>query len=69
MPVSSECVFVTWSDCRFGLHANSPVNQPCTYLCGNSLGALAKRSEELVKEEMEVWATRCVQVALRPVFC
>ena len=32
----------------------------CTYLCGNSLGLLPRRSAELVKEELEVWGTRCV---------
>lgn len=30
----------------------------CTYLCGNSLGLLPRRSAELVKEELEVWGTR-----------
>lgn len=34
------------------------VKEPCTYLCGNSLGILPKRSSELVKEELDVWATR-----------
>lgn len=32
----------------------------CTYLCGNSLGLMPRRSAELVKEELEVWGTRCV---------
>lgn len=31
---------------------------PSAYLCGNSLGLLAKRSEELVLEELKVWGTR-----------
>ncbi|KAH9951871.1 kynureninase [Amylocystis lapponica] len=34
---------------------------PCTYLCGNSLGPLAKRSKQLVEEELAVWATRGVE--------
>jgi kynureninase len=34
------------------------VDEECVYLCGNSLGAMAKRSKELVMEELEVWATR-----------
>ena len=34
-------------------------DEPCTYMCGNSLGLLAKRSRKLVEEELEVWATRC----------
>lgn len=34
--------------------------QRCTYLCGNSLGPLAKRSRFLVQQELCVWATRAV---------
>lgn len=30
---------------------------PCTYLAGNSLGALSKRSERYVQEELRVWGT------------
>ncbi|KAH7889307.1 pyridoxal phosphate-dependent transferase [Phlebopus sp. FC_14] len=33
----------------------------CTYLCGNSLGPLAKRSKYLLQEELHVWATRAVE--------
>ncbi|KAI0375030.1 kynureninase [Pilatotrama ljubarskyi] len=36
-------------------------DEPCTYLCGNSLGLLPKRSKKLVEEELEVWATRAVE--------
>ncbi|KAF7793026.1 hypothetical protein EIP86_004131 [Pleurotus ostreatoroseus] len=36
-------------------------DEPCTYMCGNSLGLLAKRSRKLVEEELEVWATRAVE--------
>ena len=32
-------------------------NDPCTYLAGNSLGALSKRSERYVREELRVWGT------------
>jgi hypothetical protein len=35
-------------------------NHRCTYLCGNSLGPLAKRSKSLVLEELHVWGSRCV---------
>lgn len=34
------------------------VDETCTYLCGNSLGVLPKRSRQLVQEELEVWGTR-----------
>ncbi|THH32129.1 hypothetical protein EUX98_g2070 [Antrodiella citrinella] len=34
---------------------------PCTYLAGNSLGLMAKRSQTLVNEEMLTWATRGVE--------
>ncbi|KIM62414.1 hypothetical protein SCLCIDRAFT_9101 [Scleroderma citrinum Foug A] len=36
-------------------------SQRCTYLCGNSLGPLAKRSRSLIEEELQVWATRAVE--------
>ncbi|KZT67692.1 kynureninase [Daedalea quercina L-15889] len=36
-------------------------DKPCTYLCGNSLGVLSKRSKQLVEEELQVWATRGVE--------
>jgi hypothetical protein len=34
----------------------------CTYLCGNSLGPLSKRSETLIQEELQVWRTRYVSL-------
>ncbi|KAI0720958.1 kynureninase [Cerioporus squamosus] len=36
-------------------------DEPCTYLCGNSLGLLPKRAKKLVEEELEVWGTRAVE--------
>ncbi|KAG1803654.1 pyridoxal phosphate-dependent transferase [Suillus plorans] len=36
-------------------------HQRCTYLCGNSLGPLTKRSKALLQEELDVWGTRAVQ--------
>ncbi|KIJ16813.1 kynureninase [Paxillus involutus ATCC 200175] len=36
-------------------------NHRCTYLCGNSLGPLAKRSKSLVLEELHVWGSRAVE--------
>ncbi|KAH7923501.1 kynureninase [Leucogyrophana mollusca] len=36
-------------------------DQRCTYLCGNSLGPLSKRSQSLLQEELQVWATRAVE--------
>ncbi|KAJ2793424.1 RNA-binding RNA processing protein rpp1, partial [Coemansia furcata] len=32
----------------------------CTYLCGNSLGLLPKRSRRILNEEMDEWATKGV---------
>ena len=49
-------------------HGKSTVGEPCTYLCGNSLGPLSKRSEAHIKEELEVWATRCVLAILSEFF-
>ena len=46
-------------------HAHTPgapndhaADEPCTYLCGNSLGLLPKRARKLVEEELDVWSTR-----------
>ncbi|KAI0341706.1 kynureninase [Trametopsis cervina] len=36
-------------------------DQECTYLCGNSLGLMAKRSKQLISEELDVWGTRAVE--------
>ncbi|KAG2157340.1 pyridoxal phosphate-dependent transferase [Suillus clintonianus] len=36
-------------------------DQRCTYLCGNSLGPLNKRSKALLEEELHVWGTRVVK--------
>ncbi|VDB82800.1 unnamed protein product [Peniophora sp. CBMAI 1063] len=33
----------------------------CTYLCGNSLGLLPKRSQALVQEEFAIWGSRGVE--------
>lgn len=35
-------------------------DEPCTYLCGNSLGLLPKPAEALVQEEFRVWGSRAV---------
>ncbi|KIP09114.1 hypothetical protein PHLGIDRAFT_126566 [Phlebiopsis gigantea 11061_1 CR5-6] len=40
---------------------DSLLDDTCTYLCGNSLGILPKRSRQLVQEELEVWGTRGVE--------
>lgn len=44
-------------------HVIHVAEQRCTYLCGNSLGPLAKRSRALIEEELRVWSTLCVSVA------
>ncbi|KAG8833523.1 Kynureninase (L-kynurenine hydrolase) [Serendipita sp. 399] len=38
-----------------------PASKPCTYLCGNSLGLISKRSQRLISEEMDVWGKRAVE--------
>ncbi|GJE87207.1 kynureninase [Phanerochaete sordida] len=37
------------------------LEQTCTYLCGNSLGAMPKRTRQHVEEELTVWGTRGVE--------
>ncbi|KAL0569890.1 Kynureninase (L-kynurenine hydrolase) [Marasmius crinis-equi] len=35
-------------------------DDPCIYLCGNSLGAMSKNSKKLIEEELDVWGGRAV---------
>ncbi|KAL0143435.1 kynureninase [Mucor lusitanicus] len=37
------------------------LDQPCTYLCGNSLGLMPKRSRQLINEELDAWSKRGVE--------
>jgi len=41
--------------------ADNLLDEPCTYLCGNSLGALPKRAEALVLDELRVWGSCAVE--------
>ena len=36
----------------------SPGEDPCIYLCGNSLGLLPQQAESLVQQEFRVWGSR-----------
>lgn len=40
--------------------ANSNNQDPCVYLCGNSLGLQSVHARKLVNEELDVWAERFV---------
>ncbi|PCH38103.1 kynureninase [Wolfiporia cocos MD-104 SS10] len=57
----SEFVIPTNRQMKATAVASELEDVPCTYLCGNSLGVLPKRSKKLVEEEIEVWATRGVE--------
>ncbi|KAJ4488102.1 pyridoxal phosphate-dependent transferase [Lentinula aciculospora] len=59
LPLRSEFLLPTNNEVGANRLPNES-DQPCTYLCGNSLGLMSKRSKELVEEEMSVWATRGV---------
>ncbi|KAI0328557.1 kynureninase [Cubamyces sp. BRFM 1775] len=56
-----EFVIPTFRQMKASAVAAERADEPCTYLCGNSLGLLAKRSKKLVEEELEVWGTRAVE--------
>ncbi|TDL27356.1 kynureninase, partial [Rickenella mellea] len=36
-------------------------DEPCTYLCGNSLGALPKLAKQRVEEELQTWGNTAVE--------
>ncbi|CAO3610083.1 unnamed protein product [Cunninghamella echinulata] len=40
---------------------DSERNEPCTYLCGNSLGLMPKQTRQLVNEEFDAWSQRGVE--------
>ncbi|EPT06127.1 hypothetical protein FOMPIDRAFT_1021190 [Fomitopsis schrenkii] len=46
---------------KAGAVAPELADESCTYLCGNSLGVLPKRSKQYVEEELQVWAARGVE--------
>ena len=58
-------MFITIDYCWFYWHglieSEADLDKPCTYLCGNSLGLMPKRSRELVMQEFDVWADRYVE--------
>ncbi|KAK0197204.1 pyridoxal phosphate-dependent transferase [Armillaria mellea] len=58
-PLSDQFVLPTNKDVR-AIKNSGDGNGLCTYLCGNSLGALSKKSRALVEEELEVWSKRAV---------
>ncbi|KAI0831447.1 kynureninase [Trametes gibbosa] len=57
----AEFAIPTFRQMKAGAVASDIADEPCTYLCGNSLGLRARRSKELIEEELEVWATRAVE--------
>ncbi|KAH9901061.1 kynureninase [Cubamyces lactineus] len=56
-----EFVIPTFRQMKASAVPEEMADEPCTYLCGNSLGLLPKRSKKLVEEELEVWGTRAVE--------
>ncbi|EIN07460.1 kynureninase [Punctularia strigosozonata HHB-11173 SS5] len=61
LPARDEFRIPTNKDIGATSLAREVAHDTCVYMCGNSLGALPKRSEELVKEEFAVWGTRAVE--------
>lgn len=42
----------------FSIDNEEELDEECTYLCGNSLGLLPKRSRELVIQELDAWGQK-----------
>jgi kynureninase len=51
-------IFQTFLVCDLISRLGLTEDEPCVYLCGNSLGLLPKQSASLVKEELHVWGSR-----------
>ncbi|KAG8812736.1 Kynureninase (L-kynurenine hydrolase) [Serendipita sp. 401] len=58
---SQEFIFPKNSDIGASELSIEEASKPCTYLCGNSLGLISKRSQRLISEEMDVWGKRAVE--------
>ncbi|TFY70378.1 hypothetical protein EVG20_g2647 [Dentipellis fragilis] len=56
-PFRSEFVFPT-NEAVGASHHTVQADEPCVYLCGNSLGPLPKRSATLVQEELQTWGAK-----------
>ncbi|MCC6425287.1 MAG: kynureninase [Phycisphaerales bacterium] len=41
-----------------------PPDQPCIYMCGNSLGCMPRRARELINQELDDWARLAVEAHL-----
>ncbi|KAI8058995.1 hypothetical protein BC940DRAFT_338509 [Gongronella butleri] len=41
--------------------AEADLDDPCTYLCGNSLGLMPKQTRTLVNQEFDAWSRRGVE--------
>ncbi|KAH8833838.1 pyridoxal phosphate-dependent transferase [Flagelloscypha sp. PMI_526] len=57
-PLSSEYLVPKNKD--IGATLREDQDEPCTYLCGNSLGLASHRSNARVQDEMSAWTTRGV---------
>ncbi|KAF7363366.1 Kynureninase [Mycena sanguinolenta] len=57
-PLSDE--FLLPTNKEIGATSHPEPDSTCTYLCGNSLGPLSKRSKALVEEELQVWGSCAV---------
>ncbi|KAM5533275.1 hypothetical protein V8D89_013052 [Ganoderma adspersum] len=56
-----EFIIPTFRQMNATAVSEESADEPCTYLCGNSLGLLPKRAKKLVQDELEVWGTRAVE--------
>lgn len=55
--VSAENGMCPYWNLQASLNAPVIADSPCHYFVGNSLGPLPKRSQKILNEELEVWAT------------
>ncbi|KAH9946003.1 kynureninase [Epithele typhae] len=61
LPLRDEFVVPTMREVKASKVAVELADAGCTYMCGNSLGLMSKRTKQLVEEELAVWATRGVE--------
>ncbi|PWN48391.1 kynureninase [Violaceomyces palustris] len=64
-PLRNEYHLPTMADVMGSNASSDPESEtyssaPCLYMCGNSLGPLAKRSKKLIEEELETWGSKGV---------
>lgn len=59
-PLSDQFILPTNRTIEATRQSDDVADKPCAYLCGNSLGPLSTRSEQHLKEQIDIWRQKAV---------